>query len=278
MKQMKTLLIVLLCLTMVCAAGLCEAAGESWYALSNDDTVLTVRLPVAADSGASWDFEISNPNALELLTMETTERDASAEETWVASFAGTFEQFGNVTLRLHQTSSRTAAYQIDLFVSENNQLEIVYAGDAVEMQVRATGNANIRAEADVESRIVGFAKKNTICAYQGKCSTDSRTVDWYKVRVDGVEGWISSRYAALEPTTADVDVENPTDQVVEVTGEKVNLRVEPDLNGSILDILSAGDTLSYLNDTATDSRGVAWYYVRADGGAGWISSRYAKLR
>lgn len=279
MKQIRILLVALLCLSMLCAPALCESAGgESWYELSSDDTVLTVRLPVAANSGTSWTYDISNPGALELLTMETLDGDAGANGTWVASFDGTFEQFGNVTLRLRQTSSHSAAYQVDLFISENNQLEIVYAGDAMEMQVRATGDANLRSDADVESEIVGFVKKDTICAYQGECSTDSRGVDWYWVDANGVGGWISSRYATIEITSGDVDAENPTDQIVEVTGEKVNLRSDPDLSARVLDVLCAGDTLTYLNDAATDSRGVVWYYVRADGGAGWVSSHYAHLR
>lgn len=279
MKQIRILLVALLCLSMLCSPALCESdGGENWYELSSDDTVLTVRLPVAANSGASWTYDISNPEALELLTMETLDGSAGANGTWVASFAGTFEQFGDVTLLLRQTSSRSAAYQIDLFISENNQLELVYAGDAVEMQVRATGDANLRSDADVESKIVGFVKKDTICAYRGECSTDSRGVDWYWVDADGVGGWISSRYATIEITSGDVNTKNPTDQIVEVTGEKVNLRSEPDLSARVLDILCAGDTLAYLNDAATDSRGVVWYYVRADGGAGWVSSRYAHLR
>ena len=273
MKQLKILLAALLCLSMLCSSGLCESAADgNWYELSGDDTVLTVRLPVEENSGTGWDYEISNPEAFELLTMETV------DGAWVASFAGTFEAFGNVTLYLRQTSSRTAAYEIDLFVIENNQLEIVYAGDAVDMQVRTTGDANIRSNPQLDADILGSVDKDTICAYLNEFSTDSRGVDWYRIYIDGISGWISSRYATLETAEYETTVENPTARIVEVTGDMINLRSEPSLKGAILDILSNGDTLTYLNDTETDERGVDWYYVRAGGGAGWVSSRYAQLR
>ena len=33
--------------------------------------------------------------------------------------------------------------------------------------------------------------------YLGSTSTDSRGVDWYRVRYNGINGWVSSRYTAL---------------------------------------------------------------------------------
>ena len=33
--------------------------------------------------------------------------------------------------------------------------------------------------------------------YLGSTSSDERGVDWYRVRVNGVEGWVSSRYTRL---------------------------------------------------------------------------------
>lgn len=35
------------------------------------------------------------------------------------------------------------------------------------------------------------------CEYLGSTRSDERGVAWYNVRVDGVEGWVSSRYTAL---------------------------------------------------------------------------------
>lgn len=278
MKRIHTLLSALLCMILLASPALGESGNAGWYELSNDDTVLTVRLPVEADSGAGWVYEISDPDALELLTMETTEDAQGAGGEWVASFAGTFERFGNVTLQLRRTSSQSAAYEISLFISENNQLQIVYAGDADRLQVRTTANVNLRSGAGLNFGILRSLQKDVVCTYLGESVTDDRMVDWYRVEADGVAGWVSSRYAQLEVAPDDPVADNPTDRIVEVTGEKVNLRGAPALNADALDILSKGDTLTYLNDSATDSRGVVWYYVRADGGAGWISSRYARLR
>ena len=104
-------------------------SGEAWYELQNDDTILTVRLPSNPSTGYDWSYEISNDQAIELLTQEYVQDEAAPDAvgvggTWVASFANFGSAFGEVTIsfryarswednvprcaRFSSTSSRTA--------------------------------------------------------------------------------------------------------------------------------------------------------------------------
>lgn len=66
-----------------------EAEEGGWYELSEDGTVLTVRLPMmASEDGYEWSFEAEDGSPLELLTSETT-TDADGDSMWVGSFRST---------------------------------------------------------------------------------------------------------------------------------------------------------------------------------------------
>ena len=78
-------------------------SGEAWYELQNDDTILTVRLPSNPSTGYDWSYEISNDQAIELLTQEYVQDEAAPDAvgvggTWVASFANFGSAFGEVTI------------------------------------------------------------------------------------------------------------------------------------------------------------------------------------
>ena len=59
------------------------------------------------------------------------------------------------------------------------------------------GNATIRAKADKTSDALGYINEGHVGTYQGKTSTDSRGVKWYKISYNGVTGWVSSKYSKL---------------------------------------------------------------------------------
>lgn len=59
------------------------------------------------------------------------------------------------------------------------------------------GDVTIRASANKSSDKLGFIAEGNTAAYLGKSSTDSRGVKWYKIKYDGVTGWISSRYSKI---------------------------------------------------------------------------------
>ena len=134
------------------------------------------------------------------------------------------------------------------------------------------GEVHLRRTPSLNGTVLATKKQGDKLTYLNETSTDNRGVTWYYVSANGKTGWISSKYAKL--TTGGSDEY----KVAEITGNQVYLRGSASLNGRILDTLYKGATPLYLNESKQDSRGVTWYYVRANGGAGWVSSKYAKLR
>lgn len=113
-----------------------DAAAADWYELSSSDTVLTIRLPGNATTGYEWNYSISDPKILELLTQEYVEDDHAEDMvgvggTYVGSFKGTFEAAGNVTLTLnYERSGDTEPAEsrvLELFVDESNTIQVVSA-------------------------------------------------------------------------------------------------------------------------------------------------------
>ncbi len=133
---MKKLLAMLLAAVLLCGAAFAEGEiDDSWYELSEDECVLTVRLDANPTTGYEWSYAFSDDTALELLTDEYVE-DAHAEGElgvggyWAASFMGTFEVAGNVDLTLTYARSfepEQPARQIvmHLFINEANMIQIV---------------------------------------------------------------------------------------------------------------------------------------------------------
>lgn len=111
MKKMFSMIMVVALLVCSCAFAMAEEA--SWYELSAEGTVLTVRLPGNSKNGLNWSFEISNPEALELITQEVIEGEsegmAGAETTFVASFMSTAGVENNVSLILHYNDGSAEA-------------------------------------------------------------------------------------------------------------------------------------------------------------------------
>ena len=110
-----------------------EIPEDPWYELSGEDTILTVRLPGNNKDGMDWEFEISNPAALELLTMEVLEGEsegmAGAPTTYVASFMSTASAENTVSLILRYVSDdpNEAAFAtrvLELNVSSDNIISV----------------------------------------------------------------------------------------------------------------------------------------------------------
>ena len=64
---------------------------------------------------------------------------------------------------------------------------------------------------------------------------------------------------------------------VRITGEHVNVRRTPSLNGEIIYEVRKGDEFEYWGDTSTDDRGVAWYHIIYGNISAWVSSANAEL-
>lgn len=93
----KISLITLLVLCFVSIFSVSAMAAESWYEIT--DGVLTLRLDTA--KGSRWDFEISDPACLELITMEyVIEEGEEAKSVFAASFTNFSGNPGETTLSL----------------------------------------------------------------------------------------------------------------------------------------------------------------------------------
>lgn len=268
----RKLAVLILCLALSAFVALGENDSETeWYELSDDECVITLRLPLANDD--EWTFEISEPKTIELLTMETIGDEPgedAPEKLWVASFRATNKQFGNATIEC--TNASVGAYIIDLFAVENGQIQIVDTCSPEDIEnayVLATGSADIRMEPDAQSESIGTVQEDAQLGWRVKTALDERGVIWYEVEWNQNEsGWVSAEDCGLMNF----------DLTVEFTGDQVNVRNQPGLDGEILDVFTRGATALYLNACEVDERGVAWYSIRTNGGPCWVSSKYAKIR
>ena len=64
---------------------------------------------------------------------------------------------------------------------------------------------------------------------------------------------------------------------VTVTGNTVNVRAAPNINGRIIGTAHKGDKLPYGGETQTDDRGIPWYLVDHKNENGWISGNVSRL-
>ena len=66
-------------------------------------------------------------------------------------------------------------------------------GDAV----KATGNVNLRKGPGLGYKDIGTLKKGKTAAFLGETKKDARGVKWFKVKLGGKTGWVSSKYAKI---------------------------------------------------------------------------------
>ncbi len=148
--------------------------------------------------------------------------------------------------------------------------------------VRAVGGSvNIRSSASLSSSVKGTMPKGSYGTFQGKASKDSRGVVWYKVKYDGVTGWVSSKYSKVSDSKGSGSSESgdsgSSGDKVKIVGGDVTIRSKPNKTSSKLGYISSGKTVTYLGKSSVDSRGVRWYKIKYNGTTGWVSSMYAKI-
>ena len=138
------------------------------------------------------------------------------------------------------------------------------------------GSVNIRSKAGTSYKIVGTMPSGAYGTCQGVAAKDTRGVVWYKVKYDGVTGWVSSRYSKV--TNSKDSSSSSSSDKVKVVGGDVTIRSKADKTSTKLGYISEGKVATYLGKTSTDSRGVQWYYISYNGTKGWISSMYSRLQ
>ena len=138
MKKFLSVLMVVMMFSLCFACAYAQTADVDasepmWYELSGEDTILTVRLPGNNKDGMDWEFEISNPEALELLTHEEIEGEsegmAGSPTTYVASFMSTACAENKVSLILRYVTgdpvdAAFATRVLELNISADNVISV----------------------------------------------------------------------------------------------------------------------------------------------------------
>ena len=120
--------------------------------------------------------------------------------------------------------------------------------------------------------------KGSYGTFQGKASKDSRGVVWYKVKYDGVTGWVSSKYTKVSDSKGSSSSSSGgSGDQVQIVGGNVTIRAKANKTSDKLGYISSGTKVTYLGKSSVDSRGVRWYKIKYDGVTGWVSSMYAKI-
>ncbi|MDO4739811.1 MAG: protease inhibitor I42 family protein [Eubacteriales bacterium] len=132
MKKLISLLLAVMMLVVPMAFAEEVQEENNWFELSNENTVLTVRLPGNTKSGLNWYYEISNPEALELITTEVIEGEsegmAGTPTTFVASFMTTASAENTTSLLFHYTedvaADPVASCVLELEMAVNNEINV----------------------------------------------------------------------------------------------------------------------------------------------------------
>ena len=138
------------------------------------------------------------------------------------------------------------------------------------------GSVNIRSKAGTSYKVVGSMPSGAYGSCLGTAAKDTRGVVWYKVKYNGVTGWVSSRYSKI--TNSKDSSSGGSSDTVKVVGGDVTIRAKANKTSTKLGYIAEGKVATYLGKTSTDSRGVQWYYISYNGTKGWISSMYSRLQ
>ena len=142
------------------------------------------------------------------------------------------------------------------------------------------GSVNVRSGPGTGYSVKTALSKGTIVQCTGKAAKDTRGNTWYQIKRNGSTGWVSAGYVTKSsaPGSSYTGPEQSmSGKSVVITGESVNVRAKPNLNGSNMGVVTKGTTLTFKGVKSVDSRGVAWYKVSYNGKTGWVSSRYSKV-
>lgn len=132
--------------------------------------------------------------------------------------------------------------------------------------VQSTATVNVRKGPGMSYTSLGRLHEGDAVSYLNSAAVDERGVVWYKIKFDGKNGWVSSKYVELRG-----------DLYVYAVDGQTYLRKYADVDSKALSIFRKGDSALYKGKTAVDDRGVAWYRVEYKGTTGWVSSKYTSF-
>ncbi len=135
-KRFVKWLCMLLALTLCLSVGYADERADGfempwWSMLRDDDTLLTITLPMENAAEEGWEFDVSEENMLELIALEVLgdEPMESDEPLWIGDFAAAGRKTGVVLLQLTRRRA-DAVVQINLLrvrVYADGTLEVLDA-------------------------------------------------------------------------------------------------------------------------------------------------------
>ena len=145
-------------------------------------------------------------------------------------------------------------------------------------KIYGVGKSNIRTQASLTGKVLGTFPKGAEATHLDS-ATDGRGVKWYKIKYDGITGWVSSAYTSTTQNgTGTKNYESVSgSKKVYATDGKSYIRKSADKESDILGTLPQGANAKYYG-AKKDDRGVSWYKIKYDGVTGWVSSKYTELK
>lgn len=197
--------------------------------------------------------------------------DARGVDWFYVNYEGTYGWVSSAYTYLYAESTGTLNVIPDLPTFNSTKATVKAEG----------GDAYIRSMGNLNGLELAVLKNGSSATYMGERSVDERGVVWFRVKYNGVDGWISSRYAMLygnnSNNSSNSSGSSSSKNYVKATEGKTYIRKEPNLEGKILKTLPQDETATYMKEKSTDERGVVWYKVKYDGTTGWVSSKYTTL-
>jgi uncharacterized protein YgiM (DUF1202 family) len=135
---------------------------------------------------------------------------------------------------------------------------------------------NVRANPSASAAILTKINRNEVYAVLGRNNDSS----WYQINVNGVVGWVSSRFITVQGAQVNVVSNAPTLQQPVDTGYNVtaltrlNVRNAPSRSGQIQTRMNINDIARVIGRTADNS----WWNVNYNGTVGWVSSTFGQIQ
>ncbi|WP_193224541.1 SH3 domain-containing protein [Bacillus sp. B1-b2] len=139
------------------------------------------------------------------------------------------------------------------------------------VNVLAGSSLNVRSTPSTSGKILTKLSKDTVVTVVSEAN------GWSKVKVNNIEGYVSSEYLATQDTSSNQpDTEEPeeetpqtTEKVVNVSaGSSLNVRSTPSTSGQVLTKLSAGTVVT------VESESNGWSKIKVNNIEGYVSSEY----
>ncbi len=138
------------------------------------------------------------------------------------------------------------------------------------VNITSTSSLNLRSSASSSATVIGKLSRGTEVVVLSELSS------WTKVRVDGKEGFVSSKYLSSEkPGVAEKEepiteeIENKTTQYVNVSlGSSLNMRTSPSISASILVKIARGVEVQVYSESN------GWAKIHVYGHDGYVNSSF----